>query len=88
MPLSSRYPLGALAAALSLRSSPLRSGSRAMEFVHKLVGYSGAALLFSGGHTDGGGAARGGGGVWGQWGGEKARLAPVEGPGHGSRGVL
>ncbi|KAG2424216.1 hypothetical protein HXX76_014747 [Chlamydomonas incerta] len=39
---------GVLAAALSLRSSPLRSGSRAREFAHKLVGYSGAALLFSG----------------------------------------
>ncbi|GFR48164.1 hypothetical protein Agub_g10000 [Astrephomene gubernaculifera] len=39
---------GCLAAALSLRSSPLRTISRLQEFAHKLVGYGGAALLFSG----------------------------------------
>ncbi|KAG2496565.1 hypothetical protein HYH03_005387 [Edaphochlamys debaryana] len=41
------FVAGCLAAGLSLRNNPLRVVSPAREFVHKLVGYGSAALLFS-----------------------------------------
>ncbi|GLC33888.1 hypothetical protein PLESTB_000814800 [Pleodorina starrii] len=39
---------GCMAALLSLRSDPLRTTSRLRDFAQKLVGYGGAAIIFSG----------------------------------------
>ncbi|GIL91942.1 hypothetical protein Vretimale_18556 [Volvox reticuliferus] len=39
---------GCMAALLSLRNDPLRTASRFRDFAHKVMGYGGAAIIFSG----------------------------------------